>query len=118
LDNNMLHGGSKVYASTFLVFSDYMRNAIRLSALQGLPVTYIFTHDSIALGPDGPTHQPIEHLTSFRAMPGVVLFRPCDPNEALASWKLAIQSKDHPTLFALSRQDLPVMPGTNELARV
>lgn len=113
-----LHGGSKVYASTFLVFSDYMRNAIRLSALQGLPVTYIFTHDSIALGPDGPTHQPIEHLTSFRAMPGVVLFRPCDPNEALASWKLAIQSKDHPTLFALSRQDLPVLPGTNELARV
>ncbi len=111
-----LHGGSRVYASTFLVFSDYMRNAIRLSALQKLPVTYVFTHDSIALGPDGPTHQPIEHLTSFRAMPGVVLFRPCDPNEAIASWKLAIQSKDHPALLALSRQDLPVLPGTGELA--
>lgn len=111
-----LHGGSKVYASTFLVFSDYMRNAIRLSALQKLPVTYIFTHDSIALGPDGPTHQPIEHLTSFRAMPGIVLFRPCDPNEALESWKLAIQSKDHPVLLALSRQDLPVLEGTDKLA--
>jgi len=112
-----LHGGSKVYASTFLVFSDYMRNAIRMSALQKLPVTYIFTHDSIALGPDGPTHQPIEHLTSFRAMPGLVLFRPGDPNEALESWKLAIQSKDHPTILALSRQNLPVLPGTDVLAR-
>ncbi|MFC7393370.1 transketolase [Scopulibacillus cellulosilyticus] len=111
-----LHGGSKVYASTFLVFSDYMRNAIRLSALQKLPVTYIFTHDSIALGPDGPTHQPIEHLTSFRSMPGVVLLRPGDPNEALESWKLAIQSREHPTLLALSRQDLPVLTGTDKLA--
>ncbi|BBN97961.1 transketolase [Sporolactobacillus terrae] len=111
-----LHGGSKIYASTFFVFSDYMRNAIRLAALQKIPVTYLFTHDSIALGPDGPTHQPIEHLASFRAMPGVVTLRPGDPVEAVESWKLAMRSTDHPTILALTRQDLPVLSGTKQRA--
>jgi transketolase len=111
-----LHGGSKVYASTFLVFSDYMRNAIRLAAIQKIPVTYIFTHDSIALGPDGPTHQPIEHLTSFRAMPGLVMLRPGDPVETVESWRLAMESTDHPTLLILTRQNLPVLKGTDEQA--
>lgn len=104
-----LHGGLKAYCGTFLIFSDYMRNAIRLSALMELPVTYIMTHDSIHLGQDGPTHQPIEHLISLRAMPNLVVFRPADANETIVGWKLAYESKNRPYLLSLGRHDVPVI---------
>lgn len=101
-----LHGGVKPFGATFFVFSDYLRPAVRLSALMKLPVTFVFTHDSIAVGEDGPTHEPVEQLASFRAMPGLNVIRPADSNEAVAAWKVALQSKDEPTLLLLSRQDL------------
>ncbi|TCP27790.1 transketolase [Scopulibacillus darangshiensis] len=104
-----LHGGLKVFGATFFVFSDYLRPAIRLSALMKLPVIYVFTHDSVAVGEDGPTHEPIEHLASLRAMPGVSTIRPADGNETAAAWKLALQSKDEPTALILSRQGLPAL---------
>ena len=102
-----LHGGFKPYGGTFLVFSDYARNAIRLSALMGLGVTYVMTHDSIGLGEDGPTHQPIEHLASLRAIPNLYVFRPADAVETLEAWDIALRSSKTPSLMALSRQNVP-----------
>lgn len=102
-----LHGGFKPYGGTFLVFSDYARNAIRLSALMGLGVTYVMTHDSIGLGEDGPTHQPVEHLASLRAIPNLYVFRPADAIETLEAWDIALTSSATPSLMALSRQGVP-----------
>ncbi|MEP7186613.1 MAG: transketolase [Rhodanobacter sp.] len=103
------HGGFLPYGSTFLIFSDYMRPAIRLAALMKLHVAHVFTHDSIALGEDGPTHQPIEQLASLRAIPNTTVIRPADANETAVAWKVLVESKDHPVLLALSRQNLPVL---------
>ncbi len=103
------HGGFVPYGSTFLIFSDYMRPAIRLAALMGLHVIHVFTHDSLALGEDGPTHQPVEQLASLRAIPGVSVIRPADANETAVAWRVALASKDHPVLLALSRQELPTL---------
>ncbi|WHY88188.1 transketolase [Neobacillus novalis] len=108
-----LHGGAKVFGGTFFVFSDYVRPAIRLAALMGLPVTYVFTHDSIAVGEDGPTHEPIEQLAALRAMPGLSIIRPADGNETAAAWKLAVESTNKPTVLVLTRQDLPTLKGTD-----
>lgn len=102
-----LHGGVRPFGGTFLVFSDYMRNAIRLSALMKLPVTYVLTHDSIGLGEDGPTHQPIEHLASLRLIPNLAVWRPCDSVETLVAWRWALTNAQTPTALALSRQNLP-----------
>lgn len=107
-----LHGGVRVFGGTFFVFSDYLRPAIRLAALMGLPVTYVFTHDSIAVGEDGPTHEPIEQLASFRAMPNLCVIRPADGNETAAAWKLALTSTNQPTVLVLSRQNLPTLKDT------
>jgi len=112
-----LHGGLKVFGGTFFVFSDYLRPAIRLASLMELPVTYVFTHDSIAVGEDGPTHEPIEQLASLRAMPGLSIIRPADSNETAAAWKLAAQSKHKPTALVLTRQNLPTLPATAENAQ-
>ncbi|ASN05622.1 transketolase [Virgibacillus necropolis] len=116
LNGMALHGGLKVYAGTFFVFSDYLRPAVRLSAIMNIPVTYVFTHDSIAVGEDGPTHEPIEHLPAFRAMPGLSLIRPADGNETQAAWRLAVESTDRPTALVLTRQGLPTLEGTKEHA--
>lgn len=116
LNGMALHGGVKVYGGTFFVFSDYLRPAVRLSALMGTPVTYVLTHDSIAVGEDGPTHEPIEQLPSLRAMPHLNLIRPGDANETRAAWEIAVQSTDTPTALVLTRQGLPVLPGTAEKA--
>jgi transketolase len=107
-----LHGGVRPYGGTFLVFSDYMRPSIRLAALMRLPVIYIFTHDSIALGEDGPTHQPVEHLAALRAIPGLTVIRPADATETAAAWRVALQSADGPVALVLSRQNLPVIDRT------
>ncbi|WP_188205889.1 transketolase [Alkalibacillus aidingensis] len=117
LNGMALHGGVKVFGGTFFVFSDYLRPAIRLSALMGTPVTYVLTHDSIAVGEDGPTHEPVEHLPALRAIPHLTVIRPADANETKAAWELAVESKDQPTLLVLTRQGLPVLPRTNELAK-
>jgi transketolase len=109
LNGMALHGGLKVFGGTFFVFSDYLRPAIRLSALMGVPVTYVFTHDSIAVGEDGPTHEPVEQLASLRAMPKLSIIRPADGNETTAAWKLAVESKDTPTILVLTRQGLPTI---------
>ena len=111
-----LHGGTRVYGGTFFVFVDYLRAAIRLAAIQKAPVTYVLTHDSIAVGEDGPTHEPVEQLSSLRGMPNVNLIRPADGNEVAAAWKIAVTSKETPTVLALSRQNLPVLEGTKEKA--
>ena len=100
------HGGFIPFGATFLIFSDYMRPAIRLAALMGLHVVHVFTHDSIALGEDGPTHQPVEQLASLRAIPGLVVIRPADANETAVAWKVAVQTPDRPVLLVLSRQDV------------
>jgi transketolase len=102
-----LHGGLRPFAATFLIFSDYMRPSVRLASLMGLPVIYVWTHDSVGLGGDGPTHQPIEHLASLRAMPVLRVFRPADGPETVEAWRAAIQRTDGPTALALTRQDLP-----------
>lgn len=107
-----LHGGSKVYGGTFFVFTDYLRPAVRLSAIQKAPVTYVLTHDSVAVGEDGPTHEPIEQLASVRCIPNVQVIRPADGNETAAAWKLATETTDRPTILLLSRQNLPVLEGT------
>ena len=114
-----LHGGFKPYGGTFLVFSDYARNAIRLSALMGLGVTYVMTHDSIGLGEDGPTHQPVEHLASLRAIPNLNVFRPADAIETLEAWDIAVRSEGTPSLLALSRQGVPQLrqAGSENLTR-
>ncbi len=104
-----LHGGVIPYGGTFFVFSDYVRPSIRLAALMGLRVIYVLTHDSIGVGEDGPTHQPIEHLASYRAMPNVLMFRPCDVVETAEAWQIAIETENKPSLLALSRQNLPML---------
>lgn len=109
-----LHGGTRVYGSTFMVFSDYMRSALRLAALQKLPVTYVFTHDSIAVGEDGPTHEPVEQLAGLQAIPNLDVIRPADGNEVAQAWKKALQSTDHPTVLILTRQGLPALKGAIE----
>ncbi|MFD1452173.1 transketolase [Oceanobacillus sojae] len=105
------------FVSTFFVFSDYLRPAIRLASLMELPVTYVFTHDSVAVGQDGPTHQPIEHLASFRAMPGLSVIRPADANETKEAWKLAVENTSQPTMLVLGRQGLPTLKDSAELAK-
>lgn len=111
-----LHGGLKVFGATFFVFSDYLRPAIRLAALMKLPVIYVFTHDSIAVGEDGPTHEPVEQLPALRAMPGLSVIRPGDSNETAAAWKVALESQDTPTALVLTRQNLKTLDSTKELA--
>jgi transketolase len=103
-----LHGGTRVYGGTFLTFSDYMRGAVRLAALMQLPVTYVWTHDSIGLGEDGPTHQPVEHYAALRAIPGLDFVRPADANETAIAWRTILEHNDRPAGLALSRQNLPV----------
>ncbi|MEU7000743.1 transketolase [Nonomuraea sp. NPDC046570] len=114
LNGIALHGGTRPYGGTFLVFSDYMRPAVRLAALMKLPVTYVWTHDSIGLGEDGPTHQPIEHLWALRAIPGLDVVRPADANETAAAWKAVLKHTDRPAALALTRQNLPVYPANAE----
>jgi transketolase len=104
-----LHGGTRVYGGTFLVFSDYMRGAVRLAALMKLPVTYVWTHDSIGLGEDGPTHQPIEHLSALRAIPGLDVVRPADANETAVVWGQVLRNTDRPAALALTRQNVPTL---------
>jgi len=103
------HGGLRPFVATFLMFSDYMRPTLRLASLMQLPVTFVYTHDSIGLGEDGPTHQPVEHLASLRAIPDLVMLRPADATETVEAWKLAIESTDHPVALVFSRQGLPVL---------
>ena len=105
-----LHGGTRVYGGTFLVFSDYMRPAVRLASLMKLPVTYVWTHDSIGLGEDGPTHQPVEHLAALRAIPGLDVVRPADANETVAAWHTILEHTDRPAGLCLTRQNVPVFP--------
>ncbi|NLR04463.1 transketolase [Streptococcus mutans] len=113
LNGMALHGGLRVYGGTFFVFSDYLKAAVRLSALQGVPVTYVFTHDSIAVGEDGPTHEPIEHLAGLRATPNLVVFRPADARETQAAWHYALTSQNTPTALVLTRQNLDVEAGSS-----
>lgn len=104
-----LHGGLIPYGGTFLVFADYMRPAIRLAAMMELKVIFVFTHDSIGLGEDGPTHQPVEHLAALRAIPNLTVLRPCDANETVEAWRFALEQKDGPVALALTRQSIPVL---------
>ncbi|WP_207954832.1 transketolase [Saccharopolyspora elongata] len=113
LNGIALHGGTRPYGGTFLVFSDYMRPAVRLAALMRQPVIYVWTHDSIGLGEDGPTHQPIEHLSSLRAIPGLNVVRPADANETAAAWKAALEDTGAPSGLALTRQGVPTLEGTD-----
>jgi transketolase len=108
------HGGTRVFGGTFLTFSDYMRPAVRLAALMQLPVTYVWTHDSIGLGEDGPTHQPIEHLAALRAIPGLDVVRPADANETVAAWKAVLETTDRPAGLCLTRQNVPTFPRGSE----
>ncbi len=112
LNGMALHGGLRVYGGTFLVFSDYMRPAIRLAALMQLPVVYVFTHDSIGLGEDGPTHQPVEHLAALRAIPQLTVIRPADAGETVEAWRWALRHREGPVALVLSRQKLPVLDRT------
>ncbi|MBO84626.1 MAG: transketolase [Deltaproteobacteria bacterium] len=107
-----LHGGVRPYCATFLVFHDYMRPSVRLAALMHQPVTYIYTHDSVYLGEDGPTHQPVEHLSAMRAMPGLWVVRPADAHETAAAWRLALERTDGPVALCLTRQGVPTLPET------
>ena len=116
LNGMCLHGGLRVYGGTFLVFSDYMKPSMRLSALMNLPVTYVLTHDSIGVGEDGPTHQPIEHLAMLRALPNFTTFRPADSRETAAGWYTALTRNTSPTGLILSRQKLPLLDGTGKEA--
>lgn len=112
-----LHGGTRVYGGTFFVFTDYLRPAVRMSAIQGLPVVYVLTHDSVAVGEDGPTHEPIEQLASVRCMPNVQVIRPADGNETSAAWIQALETTNKPTILVLSRQNLPVLPNSKNMAK-
>jgi transketolase len=103
------HGGTVPYGSTFFIFSDYMRPAIRLAALMGLHVVHVFTHDSIALGDDGPTHQPVEHLAALRAIPNLTVIRPSDANETAVAWRVALETPDRPVVLVLTRQNVPTL---------
>lgn len=117
LNGIKVHGGTRPYGGTFLTFSDYMRGAVRLSALMRIPVTYVWTHDSIGLGEDGPTHQPIEHVAALRAIPGLDVVRPSDANETAAAWAAILSNRDRPAGLILSRQNLPIVPrGTDGYA--
>jgi transketolase len=107
LNGIALHGGTRPYGGTFLVFSDYMRPAVRLAAIMQLPVTYVWTHDSIGLGEDGPTHQPVEHLAALRAIPGLDVVRPADANETAVAWRTILEHTDRPAGLCLTRQDVP-----------
>jgi transketolase len=109
-----LHGGLRVYASTFFVFTDYMKGAMRLSAIMGVPVTYVLTHDSIGVGEDGPTHQPIEHLMALRSVPNMIIFRPADGKETALGWKVAMSSTSVPVSLVLTRQKLPLYEETGQ----
>jgi transketolase len=110
LNGITLHGGTRPYGGTFLIFSDYMRPAVRLAALMKLPVTYVWTHDSIGLGEDGPTHQPVEHLAALRAIPGLDVVRPADANETAACWRTILEHTDRPAGLCLTRQNVPTFP--------
>jgi transketolase len=110
LNGIKVHGGLRPYGGTFLIFSDYMRPSVRLAALMRLPVIYVWTHDSIGLGEDGPTHQPIEHLAALRAIPGLDVVRPADANETAAAWEVILKNKDRPAGLALTRQAVPIFP--------
>ena len=116
LNGMALYGGVRPYGATFLIFSDYMRPSVRLAALMGLPVIYVWTHDSVFLGEDGPTHQPIEQVMSLRLIPNLALIRPADANETAAAWKVALERTGGPTALALSRQNLPTLPETADKA--
>ena len=109
----LLHGGVRTYVGAFFVFSDYMKPAIRMAALSHVPAIYLLSHDSIAVGEDGPTHQPIEQAAMLRSIPGVDLIRPCDEREMYGAWFAALESKNHPTALILSRQNLPLLPGSD-----
>jgi transketolase len=113
LNGIALHGGTRPYGATFLIFSDYMRPPVRLAALMKAPVTYVWTHDSIGLGEDGPTHQPIEQLSALRAIPGLNVVRPADANETAYAWKAVLEDIHHPSGLALTRQNVPVLEGTS-----
>ena len=117
LNGLALHGGMIPYGGTFLVFSDYMRGAVRLSALMKAPVVYVWTHDSVGVGEDGPTHQPIEHMAALRCMPNLVVFRPGDANETAAAWRYALTHRNRPVALLLSRQNLTVAAGSEDHAR-
>ncbi len=108
-----LHGGIHPYCATFLVFHNYMRAAVRMAAIMHQPVTFVYTHDSVYLGEDGPTHQPIEHLAAMRAMPNLYVVRPADANETVEAWKLALERRDGPTAICLTRQGLPIFDRAN-----
>lgn len=108
LSGMALHGGVRPFGATFFIFTDYARPAIRLAALMGLPVIYIMTHDSIGVGEDGPTHQPVEHLASLRAMPNLCIIRPADANEVAYAWRAAMNRRNGPTMLVLTRQGLPI----------
>lgn len=114
LNGIALHGGTRVFGSTFFTFSDYMKSAIRSAALQNLPVTFVFTHDSIAVGEDGPTHEPVEQLAALRSMPNVNVIRPADANEVLGAWKTIARETSKPSVLVLSRQKLPVLKETSD----
>lgn len=116
LNGMALHGGLRTYGGTFMVFSDYMKPAMRLSALMKLPVTYVLTHDSIGVGEDGPTHQPVDHLPMLRSIPNFTLYRPADARETAAAWKYAMLKEDGPVGLSLTRQGLPNLEGTGEMA--
>ncbi|MBN1249617.1 MAG: transketolase [Anaerolineae bacterium] len=117
LNGMALYGGLRPYGGTFLVFSDYMRPSVRLAALMGLPVIYVWTHDSVFLGEDGPTHQPVEHVMSLRLMPNMTVIRPADANETIAAWKAALEHRDGPVGLILTRQKLPILAETAARAR-
>jgi transketolase len=110
LNGIAVHGGTRAFGATFLTFSDYMRPSVRLAAIMGLPVTYVWTHDSIGLGEDGPTHQPVEHLSALRAIPGLDVVRPADANETAAAWRTIMTHTDRPAGLVLTRQNVPVFP--------
>jgi transketolase len=112
MNGMVLHGGIRPFGGTFLIFTDYLRPSLRLACLMGLPVVYVMTHDSIGLGEDGPTHQPVEHLAALRAIPNLHVMRPADARETVGAWQQAITRTDGPTLLALTRQNVPVLEGT------
>ena len=118
LNGMAVHGGIFPYAGTFLVFSDYMRGAVRVAAVMNAPVIFVWTHDSVGVGEDGPTHQPIEHAAALRAMPNLEVIRPADANETAAAWRYALTHRDAPVALLLSRQNLPVMAGTEDPAKL
>jgi transketolase len=117
LNGMALHGGVQPFGGTFFVFSDYLRSAVRSAALMGIPVTYVMTHDSIAVGEDGPTHEPVEQLAAFRSMPGLTTIRPADANETAEAYRYAFSNKGGPIMLVLSRQSLPILPGSNVKAQ-